>query len=269
MKNLIFTDLDGTLLDLETYSAEKVRKHVKKLKEAGYSIIFCSSKTWAEQVFYQDLLDLNESLIVENGSGLFLPKETELFFSEETQIAHARKVIRLGRRYDEIVKIITSCEEISKSSFKCYNKLSIKEIAEITGLDYEAAKKAKTRDFSETIFDADTASESFQRFEKEILSRGLQCMPGSRFITIIDQKSNKGLAVSLMIEMYKRKYPKVRTIGIGDSRNDLEMLEVVDFPYLVKKPDNSWAAIQVENLTKISAVGPDGWNLMAAELLAE
>ena len=269
MKNIVFTDLDGTLLGLDTYSAEKVKEHVKKLKEANVPIIFCSSKTWAEQDFYQEFLDLNEPAIVENGSGIIIPVESKLEFSLPSKINRGKKIFSLGENYDKIVKTIKTCEELSNSNYKYYHNLSIEAIAEITGLHIAAARKAKTRDFSETLFDADLTSDSYNKFEQEIQSHGLQCMPGSRYVTITDIKSNKGTAVSLVVEAYRKKYKDVKTVGIGDSRNDLEMLEMVDSPYLVKRPDNNWASVDVENLTKIDAVGPDGWNIMAEEILAD
>jgi hypothetical protein len=46
------------------------------------------------------------------------------------------------------------------------------------------------------------------------------------------------------------------------------MLEVVDFPYLVQKPDKSWTNVHLNKLTKIAAVGPEGWNMIAQEVLA-
>jgi hypothetical protein len=40
----VFTDLDGALLDSRTYSYEKSLAAIKRLKENGIPIIFCSAK---------------------------------------------------------------------------------------------------------------------------------------------------------------------------------------------------------------------------------
>jgi predicted mannosyl-3-phosphoglycerate phosphatase (HAD superfamily) len=49
LKKVLFTDLDGTLLDLSSYSSKVVQSAVSRLKDADISIVFCSSKTFAEQ----------------------------------------------------------------------------------------------------------------------------------------------------------------------------------------------------------------------------
>lgn len=269
MKKLLFTDLDGTLLDLETYSADKVKESVDRLKKSGVSIIFCSSKTWAEQEYYLAELQLDEPVIVENGSGIILPNKTDIEIPGQTEIIHGKKVIILGKKYKEVVKAIESSKEETNSEFKCYNNLTIDEIAELTGLTTEAAQKAKARDFSETLFNAKIDTEDYNQFEKAIKSHGFQCISGSRYVTVSGIESNKGTAVSMLIEAYAAGYVEVKSIGIGDSRNDFEMLESVQFPYLVKRQDNSWADVDTENISKISAVGPDGWNIMVEEILAE
>lgn len=46
---VVFTDLDGTLLDSETYSCEKSLAMINRLKESGTPLIFCSAKTRVEQ----------------------------------------------------------------------------------------------------------------------------------------------------------------------------------------------------------------------------
>ena len=269
MKKLLFTDLDGTLLDLHTYAAEKAKESVAKLQGAGVSIIFCSSKTWAEQEHYLHELDLNEPAIVENGSAIFFPEDLKLKSPLQPALIHGKKALLLGRKYEEVVRAIYDSTADLDIALKYYNNQSVARIAEITGLSLNAAQKAKSRDFSETIFNALPDTDAFKSFEKALKNHGFQCIAGSKYVTITGIDSNKGKAVSLLIEAYQAKFGEVKSIGIGDSRNDLEMLQCVDSPYLVKKPDNTWANLFAKNISKIAAIGPDGWNIMAEELLAD
>ena len=58
------------------------------------------------------------------------------------------------------------------------------------------------------------------------------------------------------------------TIGIGDSLNDLTMLENVDYPVLVQKPGGHYdEAINLKNLMRAPGAGPDGWREAVMELL--
>ena len=74
MKQIIFTDLDGTLLDSKTYSYEKSLAAISRLMKNGIPIIFCSAKTRAEQEIYRRELGLFHPFVVENGGAIFIPR---------------------------------------------------------------------------------------------------------------------------------------------------------------------------------------------------
>ena len=46
------------------------------------------------------------------------------------------------------------------------------------------------------------------------------------------------------------------------------MLVAVDHPFLVQKPDGSWAELDVPGLQKLEGIGPKGRNMMAEEILS-
>ncbi|MBA3071893.1 MAG: hypothetical protein FP829_07035, partial [Nitrospirae bacterium] len=54
------------------------------------------------------------------------------------------------------------------------------------------------------------------------------------------RKQQQGIAVSILINLYKNKYKKIETIAIGDSPNDIPMLERVDYPVIVQKHNGSY-----------------------------
>ena len=68
---VVFTDLDGTLLDSETYSYGKSLAMINRLRESGTPLIFCSAKTRVEQEVYRSELGLFHPFIVESGSAIF------------------------------------------------------------------------------------------------------------------------------------------------------------------------------------------------------
>jgi HAD superfamily hydrolase (TIGR01484 family) len=73
---VVFSDLDGTLLDHETYSFDAARPGLDALKSRGIPLILASSKTRAEM---QDLAPQlgAAGLIFENGGGLEWPENLE------------------------------------------------------------------------------------------------------------------------------------------------------------------------------------------------
>jgi len=71
---LIFTDLDGTLLDAETYSWQEAGEALDLCRRHRVPVILASSKTRAEIEILRDRMMLSDPFISENGGGIFLPR---------------------------------------------------------------------------------------------------------------------------------------------------------------------------------------------------
>ena len=151
-KILLFTDLDGTLLDEATYSAHVSQPALKKLQEWDVSVIFCSSKTRAEQVLLQKELDIRAPFIAENGSVIVVPSVT--FFPDEEEQEEApydSQVLVLGLKAEGIRKKLKNVKQKTGIVYQSFSDLTNEEVARITGLDLESASRAKSREYSETI----------------------------------------------------------------------------------------------------------------------
>lgn len=274
-KWIIYTDLDGTLLDFETYSYREVEATVKLLRERDIPLVFCSSKTRVEQEVYRQALHLQTPFIVENGSAILIP---EGYFSfslrEEAALApcDTREVagyqaILLGKPADYIRKCIAEARSEAGIQPRGYADLSPEEIMRLTGLDRHAAARAAQRDYSETLLLSDPGSGGWQRFLKLLDTRGLQCVSGGKFYTVMGKGSDKGKAVSLLNALFRRAYGEIRSVGLGDSANDLPLLKAVDEPFLVQKPSGRWQEVQDERIHKVAAIGPSGFNTALHRLL--
>ena len=274
MKNIIiFTDLDGTLLDYSTYSFEKALPALQLLKEKDIPLIICSSKTKKEIEYYRRKLDNHHPFISENGGGIFIPKEYIKFevqnsynppsspfskgglggFSEENDY----QVIKLGAQYNDLRKAI---EELRKEGFdiKGFGDMTVHELAETANMTIEEAEMAKERYFDEP-FIYSGPSHKLPQLLKSINEKGFKFTQG-RFYHILGS-SNKGIAVSILTDLYKNKYKQITTIAIGDSPNDIPMLERVDYPVIVQKHDGSYdSKIKIPRIIKANESGPEGWN---------
>ena len=72
---ILFTDLDGTLLDKETYEPGPSLGALGRCRDAGIHVIFSSSKTGAEIRLYHERYAFHPGspFIAENGGGVFFP----------------------------------------------------------------------------------------------------------------------------------------------------------------------------------------------------
>jgi len=257
MKRIVFTDLDGTLLDSVTYSYEKSLVGIKRLKQNGIPIIFCSAKTRAEQEVYRRKMEVVHPFIVENGGAIFIPQGYFPFSFNYDKSINELLVIELGIPYKEIRKLLDKIRKQGNFHFRGFGDMSAEEVARETGLDIESAKLAKQRGYDETV-KFDVTHEVNETLEK-IKQAGLNCAHGGRFYDVMGE-NDKGKAVTIISSLYRQTWGEIETMGLGDSLNDLPMLSVVDIPILVQRKDGSWENINLPNLRKVQGIGPEGWS---------
>ncbi len=89
--------------------------------------------------------------------------------------------------------------------------------------------------------------------------RGLRVTWGGRFHHLTGP-ADKGRAVRQLLALHAGP---VSSVALGDSPNDLTMLEAVDRPVLVPRPDGSVAEVLAQALPlaeRAPGPGPRGWN---------
>ena len=256
-RTIIYTDLDGTLLDPYDYSFAEAKPLVSKLQNQGTAIVFSSSKTRAEQEVYQKELDIHDPFIIENGSAIYIKQG---YFSspfDYQRISDQYYVIELGIRYELIREKINEIRERNNLAFSGYGDMDSSEVARHTGLDAVSAKLAKQREYEETL-NLNGTEPDIKLILKAIESSGLKWNRGSRFYSV-SGNGDKGKAAKILTSLFEREFGKVKTIGIGDSYNDIPMLREVDCPILVQKPGDIWEKTELKNMHYANGVGPHGW----------
>jgi mannosyl-3-phosphoglycerate phosphatase len=266
-KLIIFTDLDGTLLD-SGYSWKKAVPALKLIQRKNIPLIFCSSKTRAEIELLRNTLNNLHPFISENGGGIFIPENYFKFQIPESrfQVHNVRNylIIRLGASYPDLRKTLS---ELRTEGFcvKGFGDMSIREICDLTGLKPSGAKLAKQRDFDEPfVFKGNKTS--LRRLKQNIKSKGLSFTQGELFHLM--GRSDKGRAVEILNRLYRRHHKKIVTVALGDSPNDLEMLRAVDQPIVIRKSNGSYdKRLRVKGIIKAEGIGPEGWNREVLRLL--
>lgn len=264
-KIVLFTDLDGTLLDEETYSADLSLSALKELQEKKIDVVFCSSKTRKEQEAIQQTLNVKDPFIVENGSAIIIPPQTINIVGKYREDSDGTKLLVLGIYVEELRTILSDITSRLGIVYQSFHDLSSEQIAQITGLGLEEAKRAKSREFSETIVTKFNSKE-LRNFIYACESNDLLCMFGGRFLSVIGKGADKGKAVRLLAEHYNSNFGEITTIGIGDSLNDAPMLQEVNYAYLVQRPNGQFRELDLGNLNYVRAIGPLGFAKMVEDV---
>ena len=260
-KIIVITDLDGTLLDHTTYSFCEAEDALGLLREKGVPLILCSSKSRAEIEVYRKKLSNNEPFISENGGAIFIPEGYGDLKCEFDKIEDGYLVIEIGSEYQTLADAFEKIKKRAGINIKSITEFTIDEIVWLTGLSGEEAFLAQKREYM-LPFIIYGGEDDVRIIKDEILSLGLNYTEGARFVHLMGG-NDKGKAVKILTDIFKKNYPEteITTIGLGDSLNDLPMLEVVDKAFLVKKEAGNYEErIMVEGLAYADGIGPVGWN---------
>ncbi len=263
---IIYTDVDGTLLDLETYGYAASAAAVGRLVGLGVPVVLCSSKTRAEQEELRQVLGIPDPFIVENGSAVVIPVDYFPFELPGEPDVTGSWVMVLGVGAGQIRQALAAACGRLGLPVQGYGDLSVAEVAEITGLEPMAAARARQREYSETIV-TPLSPREVEVLKRELARDGLVAVSGGRFYTVTSQQSHKGEAVRVLNGLFRRLLGDIVTVGIGDSANDLPLLAAVDRAYLVQRPNSTWQDTPGLVVTRVPGVGPAGWQQVAGEII--
>ena len=262
---LVFTDLDGTLLDHDSYSFEPALPALAGLEEKKIPLIICTSKTRAEIEIIRQRLHNRHPFVSENGGAIFIPKGYFSHTFRYTREDSDYRIIEYGTSYSKIREVLKKMEGHSSGKLRGFGDFSIEEVAELCDFSQDQARLAKMREYDEPFILEDIYA--LDKIQKIAKNANLRVTRGGRFYHLLG-KNDKGKAVLRLRDIYAKTFKRIKTIALGDSQNDLPMLEAADYPVFVQKPDGNYdPSIKLDNLILAPGIGPMGWNATILKLL--
>lgn len=247
---LVFTDLDGTLLD-DKYNLVSASQAMDRFTTNNSIVIPASSKTLQELHQINELRKQPSPLIFENGAGIAYPtttSDTELPYRVEGQ----------GPSYTELCTLLDQIRSTLKLTFEGFHDLSAEQIAMYTGLSTAAAHLAKQRLFSEPIRWLGTPEEQLS-LQKRLQQHDLQLVSGGRFLHVMPM-TNKGIAATSIASTLDANKPIPRwRIACGDSDNDIPLLSWADAIVLFPQRNGEYLKVDRRWVQLATAPGPSDW----------
>lgn len=257
---VVFTDLDGSLLDHDTYDWQPAAAWLARLKQASVPVVPVSSKTRAELLPLRGELGLEASpFIAENGAVIGLPPAWQ----------HAR----LDRNRSEVGDLCIKTPSLDSSfirqrltvlrerlglNFRAMGDMSLAEVMHHTGLTETQARQAQAREGSEPLLWNDS-EEDLARLDETLANDGLRLTRGGRFLHVMG-RVDKGDAVRWLVERYVAlRGLRPETLGLGDGPNDVALLEAVDLAVVIRGRHRHRVVIANPRQYKTQGYGPEGW----------
>lgn len=257
---LVFTDMDGSLLDHHNYHFDDAVPTLTTLKQHNIPVIPVTSKTQAEVELLRDSLCNRHPFIVENGAAVFIPVG---YFANQPQGTIEKEgywVKEFSAPRQQWQGLIETVRPRYLDQFQTFADAGIDGIIAMTGLNVHAAARAARRQYGEPVCWHGNGNIK-QQFISDLKQLGAQILEGGRFLHV-SGLCDKGQALQWLTAVYQGNTtePTLRTLAIGDSQNDLAMLEKADYALIIRSPVHGLPAVERKHNLYISThTGPKGW----------
>ena len=267
-RHLIFTALEGALVDPRTDSFAGAEEALSELDRRKIAFVLLTSRTREQIEPLRRKLGHNHPFVTENGGGIFFP---DGYFSLRIPgaVRTARYLsIAQGRPYAEVCEALDDIAEECAVGVAGFHHMSLREIADNTGLRPRNAELARAREFDEPFYFTSADDKAIARFVETARERGFDTRRGPTFWHL-SARCDAARAVHSLAQLFREAtHIKLRLVGIGGGEEDLAWLRAVDLAILL--PDSREAAKPSENLQENpgrtrtivmgDAPGPAGWN---------
>jgi mannosyl-3-phosphoglycerate phosphatase len=269
---LVATDLDGTLLDRETYDFLPARPALDALRERGVPLVLVSSKTRAEMEPLAEAVGATGPLVVENGGAVVARKGAVAAWPPWGRAEGDRAVLVLGVPRDRLLEELPVVARTAGVEARPFAAMSVAAVAALLGLSEEQAALAMRREYDEPFVVEGRPSRDpdlLARLDRAARGRGLRVTHGGR-VHHLTGPADKGQAVKALVHGWPGGITG-DVVGLGDAANDLELLLAVDRPILMPRPDGSVdpaLAARLRGRERAPFPGPAGWSAAVLAALA-
>lgn len=259
-KLLVFSDLDGSLLDHYDYEFQQALPVVRALEALHIPLILVSSKTCTEMLELRKTLDNEHPFIVENGAAIYIPQDYFPAKPEECKTLGKYWVCEMAPPRQCWLQELSTLEKDFPGQFETFHGAGIAGIVAITGLSESRAQAANERGYSEPVKWLGTP-QAESEFVQRLRNAGATVARGGRFLAVSGD-CDKGQALVWLRSRYGEVQPRdtLADLAIGDSDNDRAMLEAARTALVIKSPVHDFPQLDRDiGVLHSRDPGPTGW----------
>lgn len=268
---LVATDLDGTLLDFETYDFSPARPALEALHAAGVPLVLASAKTAAEMAALAPVLGAT-AVVVENGGAVVacFPDALDPAAPWQQSAGGGWRLV-LGPTRDALLAVLPEVAREAGASVRPFAALSVDEVVALTGLPPEDAGRAMEREHDEPFLVTEPLGRDLEvdaRLEAAAIARGLRVTHGGR-LHHLTGPVDKADALRALVATWPGGL-EGRLVALGDAANDLPLLLAADRPIVMPRADGSIdpaLAARLHGSERAPLPGPAGWGAAVLAVL--
>ena len=237
---LIASDMDGTLVNDESELTERTKSAIIRVVESGVLFVTATGRPFSNVQIVNELFDKDMPFIVFNGAAVYMGKSGKLLFEKFLDFELAKEAFDIGQKLGVAQVVWTGprlwanriCEETLRYQGLCIGL----DMPIVTDL---ALIKDEVKGISKVLWIDDP--NNVKRLSVEMNAHfgdRLNCVSSmAYFLEFISRDAGKGMALAEIGKLYG--IDRSEMIAVGDSYNDVTMLEYAGFSVAVENaPDD-------------------------------
>jgi len=241
---LLATDMDGTLVNDEAELTERTKNAIIRAVEAGVLFVTATGRPFNSVEIVNALFDKDLPFIVFNGAAAYMGKSRRLLFEKLLDFEIAKEAYEFGKKHDAAQIIWTGsrlwanriCEETLRYQSLCPEL----EMTVIT--DFNTIKDG-VKGVSKVLWIM--APEKVTQLRSDMgahFGDRLSCVSSmSYFLEFVSREAGKGAALKDIGGIFNINRNDM--IAVGDSYNDISMLEYAGFSVAVDNAHDDIKAV--------------------------
>ena len=268
VRPVIYSDLDGSLLDHDSYSHAPAQPLLERLEQLQIPVIPVTSKTLAELLPLRRQLANRHPFVIENGAAVLLPVGYFETLPPGVVEQEGFWVRSFAPPREHWLRLIDAVTDRFADQFSGFASMNDRQVARLTGLSPAAAGLARRRQYGEPLQWHGNTHER-DAFIAALTTAGARVLQGGRFLHV-GGGCDKGAALQWLQARFRADDPGLTrvSVAVGDSPNDIAMLEAADHALVIRSPHHAPPRLQrLDNTWLSSGCGPRGWAELVGELL--
>lgn len=237
MKKILFSDIDGTILNEFQPISKKDQEAIKRLRKAGHYFVFCTGRNYQETKVISHFFEY-DYMVLNNGA-MIVDKDDRVLFRKQIKNEVAKKILkRCLKKYPYLNYSFYDGQHtyiyFGKNHTAVLTKNGFKKIDD----DFIELLENMEDDFD--IFCAhhpDGKLDEVLEIQKYIDENyeGIHGTLNTKFLDITVDHCSKGTGLLKLVSLLDED---METYCIGDSYNDMSMFQTAKHPYTFNRVED-------------------------------